>query len=147
MVLMEGKFQITPLGNSPGIGKGFLTARKKLPQLLFAFQIEFVRGKPHPVGIINGLAGLDAQQHILHGCIFFAQIMGIVGDDHGNTQLPGKPLDSLIHRSLLRDSVILKLQIKMIFPEYGDHFFRIRPGSVVILHHQRLGYTSCKAGR
>ena len=147
MVLMEGKFQITPLGDFPRIGKGFFTAREKLPQLLFAFQIKFVRGKAHPVGIIYGFAGLDAQQHILHGRILFAQIMGIVGDDHGDTQLPGKPLDSLIHRPLFRNAVILKFQIKMILSEYGGHFLRIAFGSLVILHQQCLRYSTPKAGR
>ena len=114
---MKCEVQIASLGDFRGVFKSFLTAGKQLPQFLFAFEIELFRLKAHTVFVVHGLTGLDAQQYILHFCIFPTQIVGVIGDHQRKSRFSGKPLQPLIYRTLGIDSVILQLQIKMIRSE------------------------------
>ena len=92
MILVEGKLHIAHIGNFRRIVKGLVAAREQSPQLLLAFQIEFLGLEAHPVLIVNGLSRLDAQEHILHIGILSAQVVGIVGDHKGKPLLPGQAL-------------------------------------------------------
>ena len=48
--------------------------------------------------------------------VAFAQIVGIVRDDQGQPRLPGKAQDPCVDPLLLRQAVILKLQIEVVRP-------------------------------
>ena len=81
VVFMEGEFQIALFGDSHCILKRLIAIGEQGAQLFFTLEVELLRLEFHTVGIINGLARLDAQQHILHLGILAAQIVGIVGND------------------------------------------------------------------
>ena len=66
MVLIEHKFQIAAPGDQIRIFKRLLAIREQFPHFLLAFEIKFLRLKPHTVGIIYSLTRLNAQQNILH---------------------------------------------------------------------------------
>ena len=83
MILVECKFQIAHFGNFHGIFKGFLAVGEQLTQFLLTFQIKLLSLEFHAVGIVHSFARLNTQKHILHGCIFFAQVVGIIGDHCG----------------------------------------------------------------
>ena len=145
MVFVEGKVQIAPLGNADGVLKGFLAAGEQPFQLVLAFEVEFLGLEFHPVGVVHGLSGLDAQQDVLHFRVLFAQIVGVVGHYQGQSQLPGKSLDALIHRPLLRNTVILQFQEEIPLPENAGHFFCVFLRGIVIFFHQILGDCTGKA--
>ena len=109
MILMENEIQVTLLGDAYCIFKSILTAGKEFLQFLFAFQIEIIGRKPHPVFIIHTFARLNAQQNILHLGILPAQVVGIIGDHKRQPCFPGDAADPLVHSLLLAEAVILKL--------------------------------------
>ena len=146
VILMKGKLHIAHIGNFLGIGKGLVAAGEQSAKLLLAFQVELLGFEPHPVLIVNGLAGLDAQQHILHIRVLFAQIMGIVGDDQGKPLLPGKALQALIHRALGFDAMVLKLQIEPVRTEHFTQPQSVFPGALVILVEKGLRDGAAQAG-
>ena len=138
MIFVEGKFQIAPLGNADGVFKGFLAAGEQPFHLVFALEVELLRLEFHPVGVVHGLACLDAQQDVLHFCVLFAQVVGVVGHHQRQSQLPGKALDALIHRPLLRNAVILHFQKEIPLPENAGHLFCVFLRGIVVFFHQIL---------
>ena len=145
MIFVEGKVQIAPLGNPDGVFKSFLAAGEQGFQLVLAFEVEFLGLEFHPVGVVHGLSGLDAQQDVLHFRVLFAQIVGVVGHYQRQSQLPGKALDALIHRPLLRNAVILQFQEEVPFPENAAHLLCVFFRGIVIFFHQILWDCTGKA--
>ena len=146
VVLVEGKFQVAPIGDLHRIFKGLREPRKQDAKLFLAFDVEFLGLEFHPVLVVHGFARLDAKKHILHFGVFLAQIVGIVGDDHGKPRLPGQPLNALVYRALLINAVILKLQEKVSLAENVGQFQGVFLGPLVVLPHQALGDGTGKAG-
>ena len=146
MIFMECKFQIAFFGNPDGIFKGFLTIGEQLPEFLLTFQIELLCLKFHPVGLVHRLSGLNAQQHILHFGILFPEIVGIIGDHQWKSGFSGQPLNSLIDRALLFNSMILQFQIKIALSKNFSQFQRIVLCSIIIFLHQVLGNSTGQAG-
>ena len=139
MVLMEGKVQIAHIGNFRRIFKGLLQSREQLPQFFFTLEVEFLCFEFHAIFVVHGLAGLNAQQHILHLGVLFAQIVGIVGNNQGQAGLTGQSLNSLIHGNLLGNAVILQFQIEIAFSKDLRQLQGVFFGAVKILPHQILG--------
>ncbi len=103
----ELKVKIALLGDLCGVGAGLRYHGEQLVHLVCGLDVEFIGLELHAVGILNGLAGLDAQQDALHLGVLFAQIMGVVGGCHGDARLPGK-FDELRQNSgILFQAVIL----------------------------------------
>ena len=68
----ELKVKIALLGNLCRIGAGFRYHGEQLVHLVCGLDVEFISLELHAVGILNGLAGLDAQQDALHLGVLFA---------------------------------------------------------------------------
>ena len=107
----EFKVKITLLGDLSRIGTGFRHHREQLVHLVGGLDVEFIGLELHAVGILNGLAGLDAQQDALHLGVLFAQIMGIVGGCHGDARLPGKFDELRQNGGVLLQAVILQFDV------------------------------------
>ena len=106
---MEGKFHVAHFRDLRRIFKGLVAAGKQGSELFFAFQIKLLGLKAHPVQVVHGLSGLDAQQDVLHVRILFPQVMGIVGHHQRQSRLPGQPHEPLVHRALGGNAVVLEL--------------------------------------
>ena len=68
----ELKVKIALLGDLSRIGTGFRHHGEQLVHLVCGLDVEFIGLEFHAVGILNGLAGLDAQQDALHLGVLFA---------------------------------------------------------------------------
>ena len=113
----ELKVKIALLGDFSRIGTGFRHHGEQLVHLVGGLDVEFIGLELHAVGILNGLAGLDAQQDALHLGVLFAQIMGVVGGCYGDARLPGK-LDELRQNgSILLQAVILQFDVVILCTE------------------------------
>ena len=113
----ELKVKIALLGDLSRIGTGFRHHGEQLVHLVGGLDVEFIGLELHAVGILNGLAGLDAQQDALHLGVLFAQIMGVVGSCHGDTGLARK-LDELRQNgSILLQAVILQFDVVILCTE------------------------------
>ena len=113
----ELKVKIALLGDLCRIGAGLRYHGEQLVHLVCGLDVEFIGLELHAVGVLNGLAGLDAQQDALHLGVLFAQIMGVVGGCHGDARLPGK-LDELRQNSgILFQAVILQFDVVILCTE------------------------------
>ena len=86
VVLAEGKFQITPLGNTHRVLHGLIIAGEQRRHLLGGAEIELLRLIAHAVFIVHRLACLNTQKNIVALSILGAEIVGIVGADQGDAR-------------------------------------------------------------
>ena len=87
VILAEGEVKPAAVGNALGVLHGIGIPGKQRFHLLRGAEIEILRLIAHAVFIVNGLAGLDAQQHVMALGVLPAQIVGVVGADQGNARL------------------------------------------------------------
>ena len=146
-ILAERKLHIAALRNFYCIVKRLRHIREQLAQLLFALEIEFLRLKFHAVRVVDGLAGLDAEQHVLHFRVRLAQIVCVVRHDERQRQFFGELADLCVDGPLLRDAVILQLQIKMVRPENFGILARRLLGGLQVVLHDRLRDAPSQTGR
>ena len=145
-ILAERELHIAALRDPDRILKRLRHVREEAAKLLFALEIEFLRLKFHAVWVVDGLAGLDAEQHVLHFCVCLAQIVCVVRHDKREVQFFSKLTNMSVDGSLLRNAVILQFQIKMPRAENFRVFTRGLLRRVQILLHDRLRDTARKAG-
>ena len=94
-----------------GVLTGFRYHREEIVHLVGGLDVELVGLELHPVGVLNGLAGLDAQQDALHLGILFPQVVGVVGSRHGDARLP-RQFDELRQNDVVfLEAVILQLKV------------------------------------
>ena len=145
--MTELKVKIALLGNLCRIGTGFRYHGEQLVHLVCGLDVEFISLELHTVGVLNGLAGLDAQQDALHLGVLFAQIMGVVGGCHGDARLPGK-LDELRQNSgILFQAVILQFDVVILCTEQIPVPQRSRLCALVVPCQNGLRDLACKTGR
>ena len=90
----EIKVKLTRIRDLLGIGAGLRNHCEQIIHLIGGFDVKLIGLELHPVGVLNGLSGLDAEQDALHLGVIFSQIVGIVGGGHRDAGLPGQ-LDEL----------------------------------------------------
>ena len=143
----EFKVKIALLGNLCRIGAGFRHHGEQFVHLVCGLDVEFIGLELHAVGILNGLASLDAQQDALHLGVLFAQIMGIVGGCHGDARLPGK-LDELRQNGgILFQAVILQFDVVILCAEQIPVPQRGRLCALVVPCQNGLWNLARKTGR
>ena len=108
------KIKVTLFGNFGGIFAGFRHHGEQIIHFVCRFDIELVGLELHLIRILNGLAGLDAQQDALHLGILPAQIVGVVGGCHGDACFPRK-LDELRQNDVVLFQAMI-LQLNVIVP-------------------------------
>ena len=147
VVLAEGKLQLAHIRNALGVGHRVGIPRKQRLHLLCGAQIEVPRLIAHPVGVVHGLARLDAQQHVVALGILFPQIVGIVGTHQRDARLAVDAQQLPVHLGLVGDAVVLQLQIEAVLPEDVPHGQGIFLRPVIVAVHQPAGYLSGQTRR
>ena len=143
----EFKVKIALLGDLFRIGAGFRYHGEQLVHLVCGLDVEFIGLELHAVGILNGLAGLDAQQDALHLGVLFAQIMGVVGGCHGDAGLARK-LDELRQNGgILFQAVILQFDVVILCTEQVPVPQRSRLCALVVPCQNGLRDLARKTGR
>ena len=143
----EVEVEIALLCDLGGVGAGLRHHREQLVHLLGALEVELVGLELHPVGVLDGLAGLDAEQDLLHPGVLPAQVVGVVGGRHRDAGLPRQPDQLGQHRLVLGQAVVLQFNVVAVGPEQvpvpeGGGF-----GPLVIAGQQGLGHLAGQAGR
>ena len=72
--------------------------------------------------------------------------MGVVGDHQGDARLPVEPQQPPGHLLLLRDAVVLELQVVAVLPEQLPHLQGMGLGPLVVPGKQQPGQPSRQAG-
>src|SRR5699024_3967902 len=88
------KIKLALLGDFDGIGAGLRHHRTEIVHLIGGFDVELVGLELHLVGVLDGVAGLDAEQDLLNPGVLLAEVVGVIGGRHGDAGIPGQ-LDQL----------------------------------------------------
>ena len=132
MVLAEGKFQLAAIRDALGILHSLRVAGEQGLHFLRRAEVEVPGLIAHAVFIIHGLAGLDAQQHVMALGILMAEVVGIVGAHQRDAGLIVHPQQGTVDGGLVRDAVILQLQIEIVLPQNVLQFQRVGLGPIVV---------------
>ncbi len=146
MVLAEFKFQIAQFRDFRRVGDGLRVVGEEGGHLLLRFDKELPGFKAHPVGLIQGLARLDAHEDILHLRVLPAEVVGIIGDNEGDAGLLTEADQVPVYLLLGLDAVVLELQVVAVLPEEGPHLQGRLPGLVVVPRQQQLGNLPAQTG-
>ncbi len=147
VVFAEHKVKIAQFGDFHGICKGIGGFGEQFRHLVARFDVKFRAGEPHPVFILQRLARLDAQQHVVHLAVLFSQIVGVVGGNQRDAGLFMEGQQAGVDSLLLGDAVILQLQIIVAPTEQlvvlqGDGLC-----TVVIAVHEQVLHLARQTGR
>ena len=71
----------------------------------------------HAIGVLDGLAGLDAQHHVLGVSVVLAEIVAVVGSDHRQAQVFFQAEKIGMDAMLLLQTLVLDLEIEVVRTE------------------------------
>ena len=146
LCLAEGKCKVALLCDFICVFAGLRHHREQLVHLIGAFQIELIGLKFHPIHIVDGLAGLDAEQDALHLGVLLRDIVGIVGRCHRDTGFPREADKLRQNDPILLQTVVLQFNVVVALAEKVPIPQRRLLGAVVIPCQNRSGNLACKAG-
>ena len=73
---------MTPFGDLGGVLDSSREMAQGLDHLLLGFEKELIRGELEPSGVMDGFAGLDAEEDVMGANVLAVQIIGnVVGSD------------------------------------------------------------------
>ena len=147
MILAECEFDVAALRDAERILIRLRHVRKEAAHLLLGFEVILLAAEAHPVGIVHGLAHLDAHQHVLRVGVLRAEIVRVVRHDERKPRLACHAQQPLIDLPFLGKALILKLEEEIPRPEDFAVFQRRSLGSVIVVLMQILRDPSCEAGR
>ena len=99
----------------------------------------------HAGSIVNGLASLDAEHHVLRMSIFFTKVVAVIGRNQRQAHIFFKPEQSGMNAVLHRQALVLNFEIEIVFAEnVAMSGGRVARGFVVPFH-QPLGNFSLEA--
>ncbi len=92
--------------------------RHRRIHLVGAADIELLGLEPHPCGVVDGLARVNAEQHIVRGRVGAGEIMGVAGRDHRQPH-PSRDVERSFGALLLNpDPVVLDLDEEPVLAEH-----------------------------
>ena len=101
------QFDIAALSDLHGARQHTLVAGEDLCHFGRTLHEKLIVGEFQPVGIVDRLAGLDADHHILRVSVVFAQVMAVVGGDQWDIQLLLQLQQIGLDALLFRQSLVL----------------------------------------
>ena len=108
---------VAALGNFQRAFQDALVSRENLGHLGIALHEKLVAVELEPVGVVDGLAGLDAQHHILRVRIVLAKIVAIVGCHQRKAQVLLQLQQVVLNALFLGNTLVLDLEIKIALAE------------------------------
>ena len=138
--------QAATLRDVQGAGQDLRTVFKHTQHLVVGLYIELVPLKLHPGGVVDGLAGLDAEHHVLGVGIVFAEIVAVIGGDEGEPQVFFQLKQAGMNAVLHRKSLVLDFEKEIVLAKDVAVIGRSRARGCVVPFRQALGDFALEAG-
>ena len=138
---------ITTLGDADGIQHRLGQMSPDLIHLFKRLEVKLVGGVTHPIRLLDGLAGADAEQHVMRFMVLSAQIMGVVRADQGDAAFPGDFEEAGIDAALPRQVVVLKFQEEVLRSKNVLKRPGFRQSRIELVQEQPFRYGSLEAAR
>ena len=111
----EVKIKVTLVRDFLGVLAGLRHHGEQIVHFIRRLDVKLIGLELHLIGVLHGLAGLDAEKDALHFGVFPAQIVGVVGGGHRDARLP-RQLDELWQNDgVLFQAVVLQLNVVIAF--------------------------------
>ena len=147
MVGAEGKLDVAAPGDIQGGFHGAGKFTKRGLHLGPGLEEELVGAKLEAVGVVDGLAGLDAQQHVMGAHVFLAQVVAVVGGHQGDGHAPAQLAQPLVDPVLDLHAVVLDFQVEVALAENLQVRARGRLGLVHAAVLDAARHLAVQAGR
>ena len=144
--IAKHKVKVALFCNFVGVLAGFWHHGEQVIHFIGAFYIEFLGLKLHAVHIVDGFAGLDAQQNALHLGVLAGDVVGVVGGNHGDACLPRKADKLRQNGSVFFQAVVLQLNIIVALAEQIVIVKSNLLGALIVPCQNRLRDLTGKAG-
>ena len=126
VIVAEFKIEPAALGDFDGVFHGLGQRGEERAHFVLALEVELLRLKAKAVCLVHGVAGLDAQQHVLRRGILFFQIVRVVRHGEGDAGLAAQADQAVGGRVLLGDAVVLDLEIEVLIAKERAQVERAR---------------------
>ena len=143
--LAHFQLEFDGLGDGDRVRQGAGNMAEELAHLIGVLEVKRIRGEPEPLGVVQFLPGLNADQHVLGGGVALLQIVGVVGRDDGEVELPGEIDHRVVDGLVELQSVVLDLQVE-IGSEDLLELGALRPRPVDLAVHHQVGQRPLGAG-
>ena len=108
---------VAALGDPHGVRQRVGEVLEDRRHLLAGLQVELVAVIVQPLGVVDRLAGADAQQDVVRLEVGVLQVVDVVGDDEREPEVPRDRLQPDVDRLLLVDPLVLHLEEEIVRPE------------------------------
>ena len=117
LVLGTGQIDVAPLGDADRILQRFREVPEDLRHLLGRLQVELVAVVAQPLGVVDRLAGADAQQNVVRLEVRVRQVVDVVGHDERQAEILRDRLKADVDDPLIVDALVLHLQKEVVGAE------------------------------
>jgi len=111
------KLNVARFGNPEAVGEGLRDMAEKFLHLGGGLQVELVAAELHPLGVVNGGLGLDTEQDLVGLGIRGVEIMGVIGGNQRDAQLPAHINQLRVGSPLFIKAVILDFKVEAVLPK------------------------------
>ena len=141
----QRELHVAALGDLPGVFERFRQFAEELAHFRFALQVELVGPVLHAVRLAPLGLRLQAQEHFVRFGVVGRQVVHVVRRHQRQAQLARQRDQLLVHRPLLRQAVVLHLEIKPVLAQDLGVFAGEPPRLVVEAVLERLGHLALQA--
>src|SRR5437588_10279624 len=140
-------FDVAARSDVHSAAQAFGKLAENLRHLHSAFEVKLVGSEFHAIRVAHGLAGLDAEQHVLGVSVFVMKVMTIVGGDERNSALFRKTDQFAVDIFFDRQPLILNFEEEIAFAENIAQAVSILARLLVFLVDDCFRHWAAKAGR
>ena len=115
--LSEAQLHVAHVRDQPGVFQCLGVVGEKPLHFLRAFDVVRVVLHPQALFVLDRGIGLDADVQVLKGRLMLSDIVGVVGDHQGNTQLLAEPGQAVVYGRQLRHMLVALQFQEITIPE------------------------------
>ena len=139
----ELQLDVAAFGDLDGILQGLGKVRENASHFLRGLHVELVGLEPPPIGIMDGLSRLDAQENFMSEGVAGIKVVTVIGGKHWKVELPGQGHEPRKDSLLLLQAVVLKLDVVPPLKQLGE-IPRGPLRALLILLKERLRHRAVK---
>ncbi len=146
MIGVEVEVEVAALGDGHGVADRLGVLAEERLHLLRALDVELAVGETHPRGVVHGLAGLDAEQHLVGVGVLPGQVVAVVGRHQRQVETGSDLGQPPVDRGLLGDEVLLQLEEEAVVVEDLRHLPGAALGLLRAVEQQQGGDLPTETG-
>ena len=143
--LPERQLDVGHLGDAAAVEDRVVLVREEGRHLGCGLDVELVGFELQAARRVEVVARAHAQQHVVCLGLLLADVVKVVGDDQRETDLRGEPEQLAVEPCLLRDAMVLELEVEAVLAEDLLVLARDLASQLPVLDLERLGDLAAKA--